>query len=132
MKSLTAKLLYLLIDIIHSMVWAFKNNYLFEAWRKIEWGGVSSTSCKSIICSPFGAAEQFEKDLKEFKKSEKRQKETLADILIKSAKEKTEYIQPKSGNQIRMKKRDLEAFQRIGRDIAKYGLVKVCEFGQRL
>lgn len=91
MINLLDKFLTLLIDIIHSMVWAFKNNYLFEAWRKIEWGGVSSTSCKSIVCGPSIQNELDEAKALYLEAAEKKQKETLADILIKSAKENLEH-----------------------------------------
>lgn len=51
MINLLDKFLTLLIDVIHSMAWAFKNNYLFEAWRNIEWGGINAPSMKAMLCT---------------------------------------------------------------------------------
>ena len=84
MKNLTAKFLYLLIDIIESMVWAFKNNYLFEAWRNIEWGGYE-VSAKETLLTPEKAEQYYLDDLKRNNPNIQEPKEDLWALAARSS-----------------------------------------------
>jgi hypothetical protein len=128
MKNTTAKFLYLLIDIIESMVWAFKNNYLFEAWRNMpeqKWARLEAPSMKSIICAPSISECLDQAKILTLEATEKSHKPTLTEILINTAKENVKH------NKNTINERHLTAFQKIGEDIKKHGSVCVNEFGER-